>query len=123
MYENPNFNGYPNNQGSPYYNPYYYEAQQRMIKKNEDKHQLKRLSLYAGGALLCYILLQNVLVLVLQLFGVMDYYYSNEFFQCGLDIFLSVICMFLPFCFFGKKMQKMKLRNSLREILVIFPIY
>ncbi|MBQ8502853.1 MAG: CPBP family intramembrane metalloprotease [Clostridia bacterium] len=106
-------NPYGNNQGgynaldyvnSQPYNPYY--DSQRFFRRNSDKSNLKKLSLYGGGALLLYILIQNAIVLGMQLCGLMDIYYSNDLFQCAVDIIMSVVGMYLPFVFMGRKMQK-----------------
>lgn len=105
MNTNPNF--FPPEGGiygyNPYFDPRYFE------KREKDKRTLKKLSLYAGGALLIYILMQNVIFLSLELFGLMDLYNTNQIFSTAFDIILSLFGMLLPFFLMGRKMQKVSL--------------
>lgn len=75
-------------------------------RRSEDKRKLRKLGLYGGGALLVYILVQNIFVLGLEIFGLRELYSGNEIFQCAFDIILSVIGMYIPFAVIGKGMQR-----------------
>lgn len=86
------------------YNPYF--DPQRWARKRQDKTVLKKLGLYAGGAVLLYILVQNIMVLFIEFTVGIDFYYDNQFFQCAFDILLSVIGMLLPFALMGRKMKQ-----------------
>lgn len=76
------------------------------LRKQQDKKQLKKISLYSGGALLLVVLIQNVLVVALAVVGKIDLYLDNEMFQSSFDIILTVFGMLLPFMLMGKKMKK-----------------
>lgn len=109
--------------GQPYggFNPqsydvngiYGYERRKNelFIRKKNEKKQLRKLSSLAGGAFLCYILIQNVLVLVLEPFGVMDLYRSNPTVATCMDTLFSVVSILVPFLFFGSQMKKLS-RNE-----------
>lgn len=93
-----------NNYGYQGYNPNY--AYERFLKHEQDKKTLKKLSLCAGGAVLLYILVQNIMLVLLQPFGLLDAYYDNPIFKCAYDIVLTIIGMYLPFAFIGRRMKK-----------------
>ncbi len=97
-----NGNPYPYN----FNNNYDYSAAQQFFQKQKDKSELKKLSLYAGGALLLMFLIQNGVVMCLQAAGAIDLYLNNKLFQCSFDILLTVFGMYLPFALMGRKMQK-----------------
>ncbi len=89
------------NQG---YNQRYNDAS--ALKKKAEKKQLRKISLYSGGALLLVVLIQNVLVVALAVIGQLNLYLDNEMFQSSFDIFLMVLGMLLPFMLMGRKMKK-----------------
>lgn len=101
---NTNTNGFSPEGGNfgynPYFDPWYFE------KREKDRRTLKKLSLYAGGALLLYILVQNVIFLSLEVFGLMDLYNTNQIFSTAFDVILVIFGMLLPFAFMGRKMKK-----------------
>lgn len=80
------------------------ETQNRIMQEYSHKRQIRKIGTMTGGAILCYILLQNIFVILLSAFGFYETYLNNPFFQTGIDIIFSVVCMLLPFLFFGKKM-------------------
>lgn len=80
--------------------PDYYQV------RAENKAQIKRLGLLAGGALLGYIIIQNGLSLLFTKVGLMDLYSRNPVYQSAMDIIFTLCGLFLPFLFFGRKMQK-----------------
>lgn len=84
----------------------YNERQQYFIEKQNQKRQIRKIGLMTGAAVICYILLQNIFVIMLSAFGFYQTYLNNPFFQTGVDIVFSIVCMLLPFLFFGKKMGK-----------------
>lgn len=81
-------------------------AQQLYVRKQHDKREIRKLGTLTGAALLCFIVLQNLSVLVMMLFGVNDKYNTDPMFQTGLDIVLAMLCLLLPFAFFGSIMKK-----------------
>ena len=111
-------NGYYPPQNNNPYNPqqgfYGYNGQYNnnsynaeiYFRKQREKKDLRKLSLLAGGAFLCYILIQNVAVLILEVAGVMDVYRDNPVVSTAMDALFSVVSILLPFLFFGKSMKK-----------------
>lgn len=86
--------------GDQYYDPQYF------IKKELDKKTLRKLGVYTGGAIIFSILLQNILILLLQMFKLYDRYFEDAYFSSAVDIIVVMVGMLLPFAFFGKKMKK-----------------
>ena len=76
------------------------------LKKQQDKKQLKKISLYSGGALLLVVLIQYVFVIALAVVGKLDLYRDNELFQSSFDIILTVFGTLLPFMLMGRKIKK-----------------
>lgn len=62
-------------------------------------HHILRLGMYAGGACLVYVLLQNVGVIILSSLGLMKLYGSDAVTQNCINIFFHVFCLLLPFLF------------------------
>ena len=60
-------------------------------------HNILRLGMYAGGACLAYVLLQNVAVILLSAFGLLDSYRNDAVIQNCLNIMFHVFCLLLPF--------------------------
>lgn len=101
QYDGYNFgNGQPNG----YYDNSYYAH--RAIKRKEEKRKIRKLGMISAGAILANLLLQNVFVIFLHLTGLYDRYLNNGFFQVGADIIFSIVCMLLPFLFFGNILKK-----------------
>lgn len=106
-------NGFPNSYGpgnpygnNPVYSDYGYGQFYDYEKKKRDKRNIRKLGLYAGAALILYIIVQYAMVLLLEVFASVELYTENELFQCAFDIILTIFGMYLPFAFMGKKMQK-----------------
>ena len=74
--------------------------------KSIEKKKIRRLGFYTGCALLLFIFLQNLIVILLTAFGLLDDYQSNPLFSTGIDILVSVIQIYIPFSIFGKLMKK-----------------
>ena len=89
-----------NGQWNNGYGPEFY------FRKQKEKKDLRKLSLLAGGAFLCYILIQNVAVLVLEAFGIMDIYRNNQIASTAMDSLFSVVSILVPFLLFGSSMKK-----------------
>lgn len=97
-------NFYPGNGGQyQSYNDHYVAFQ---LRKQDEKRRLKKQSLLMGGAFLCYVLAQNVVVLIFELFGIMDIYRDNSIVSTCIDILLSVACLLFPFMAFAPKIKK-----------------
>lgn len=93
----------PQNGGYDYY------AQMRMQQlqnKKKEKHELRIYGTLTGAAILCVLLLQEIVALLLKIFNLYDAYLTNSVFQMGADILITVVSILLPFFVFGKIMQK-----------------
>lgn len=86
--------------GNSYYDPEYF------IKKDREKGSLKKLGSYTGMAIVLSIILQNALVLMLQLAGLYERYFSDAYFSSAVDIIIVIAGMLVPFVLFGGKMKK-----------------
>ncbi len=82
-----------------YYDPAFY------MKKSVQKRSLRRLGVYTATAILLSILLQNVTVASLELFGLFDRYFSDAYFSSAVDIIIAVFGMLVPFALMGRKMK------------------
>ena len=82
--------GYP-----PGFDPYIEE-------KKRQKKEIFSIGCFVGAALLSFLMLQNIIVIFLMLFGLYDKYLANPVLQSGVEIISSVFCILLPFYFFGK---------------------
>lgn len=83
----------------------YYQYQLSLRKKREKK-EIRKLGLLTGGALLSFVLIQNVIWVILTLTGFYDIYSANPMISTVTDIILSLVEILLPFVFFGRKMKK-----------------
>ena len=88
------------------------------FRKKNEKKQLRKLSVLAGGAFLCYILIQNVLALVLEPVGVMDLYRSNPTVATCIDTLFSVVSILIPFLIFGSMMTKISKNDNCYDFTV-----
>lgn len=77
-----------------------------IIKKQQEKADLKKVGFYTGVAILLNILAQNVLVTALSLFGLSDKYLNDGVFAAGFDIIFTVIALLLPFVAVGRRMNR-----------------
>lgn len=87
------------------YNGAYYEPVYNM-KKSFEKKSLRRLGVYTAMAILLSIFLQNLIVVVLELSGLYDRYFSDAYFSSAVDIIVVVFGMLMPFAFMGRRMKK-----------------
>ena len=71
-----------------------------------EKHEIRLLGALSGGAILLYVLLQNLLVGLLMVLGWYQTYRSQPLFQAGVDILLVLVCLLLPFLLLGKPMAR-----------------
>lgn len=76
-----------------------------LARKNKEIKNLRKLSLLAGSAVLLYVLIQNVIFLLVELFGLLDLYRDNLLFSGGIDILMTILGVFLPFSLMGGKMK------------------
>ena len=82
------------------YDPEYF------MKRELEKKALKKLGVYTAAAILLCILMQNMIILLLQIGGLYDRYFSDAYFSSAVDIIVVVLGMLLPFVLLGKKMKK-----------------
>lgn len=66
---------------------------------------LRKLSFLAGSAVLLYVFIQNMLFILVELFGFMEVYKNNYLFSGGIDILMTVLGVFVPFTLVGRKMK------------------
>ena len=62
-------------------------------------HNILRLGMYAGGACLAFVVLQNIAVIILSVSGLLSSYGGNAVIQNCINIFIHVFCLLLPFVF------------------------
>ena len=74
--------------------------------------QLHRLGFYVGGAILLYILLQNLLTLPLALPALHSKYQTDALFQNGVDILVIMASMLPPFLLLSKPMRKITYQSD-----------
>ncbi len=67
----------------------------RQQAAKQERSRIRRIGLFAGGAILLYILLQNVLVILLKFTGLLTLYQSEPLLQTGVDSLL-ILCSLLP---------------------------
>lgn len=76
-----------------------------LAQKTKEIKTLRKLSLYAGSAVLLYVFIQNVIFVLVELFGLLDIYRNSVLFSGGVDIFMTILGVFLPFSLMGGKMK------------------
>lgn len=74
-------------------------------RRTAETKTLRKLSFLAGLAVLLYVFIQNLIIVGLDLSGLLDLYNKNSLFQSGIDIFMIILGILLPFQLLGKKMQ------------------
>ena len=86
------------------------------VAARREKREIRLLGTMSGGAILLYILLQNVLVTGLMLLGLYDAYTTQPLMQAGVDILLVLGCLLLPFLLMGKGMARV---SGVRDPLML----
>ncbi len=76
------------------------------IRKKEERKTLRKLSFLSGTAVILYVFIQNLIIVALEGLGLLNLYTKNSLFQSGIDIFLILLGILLPFTLMGRKMQK-----------------
>ena len=89
-----------------YFDPEYY------LKKEGQKKEIKQLGLYTGLALICQIILQNIMSFFITFFGIAERYVSDGVFQNAVDIIFISASMIVPFYFAGRKMKEISGENE-----------
>ena len=84
--------------------PYGYALYQE--EKKRQKKELFQIASFVGAALLTFLMLQNIMIILLMLFGFYEKYQTDAFVQTGVGILSSVFCILLPFAFFGRVIGK-----------------
>lgn len=64
---------------------------------NREARHLTRLSLLAGAAILSFLGMQNIMAVLLSVFGLSELYMTNYSFQLIFGTLCSIICIFVPF--------------------------
>ena len=93
-----------------YYN--HYLDPEYFFKKEAQKKEIKQLGLYTGFALICQVVLQNLLSLGLSFLGLGEKYLSDGIFQNAVDTVIVVLTMLVPFYFVSKKMKVVSSTNE-----------
>lgn len=106
--------GYDGNQNNPGFSPYGAYDPWQFDARRREKKALRFQGLLGGGALLCSIGVQYVVVFLLMALGVYEKYAANPLFQSGADIIIVLLSILLPFALFGKGLQK---RTGIEESL------
>ena len=75
-------------------------------KRTNEIKALRKLSFLAGSAVLLYVFIQNLIFVLVELFGLLDLYRNNLLFSSGIDIFMAVLGIFLPFSLVGARMKR-----------------
>lgn len=80
----------------------------------QEYSSLRRHGLLVGACLLCNFLLQNVFVLLLRLFGLVDAYYGNASFQYAVSaVFVTAGCLGVPFFIMSCRKGSLSYRRAL----------
>ena len=74
-------------------------------KKEAQRKEIKYMGYYTGFALVCQIVLENILSKLIEITGLTDKYLSDGIFQNCSDIIIVSIGMLVPFLLVGKKMK------------------
>ena len=64
---------------------------------NREARHLTKLSLLAGAAILSFLGMQNIMAVLLSVFGLSELYMTNYSFQLIFGTLCSIICIFVPF--------------------------
>lgn len=89
----------------PYGQDYYAYLYATDNSRREEKKQIRKLGSCIGGAILTYILIQNVLSMLIPLAGLTDLYLNNDLFSKGVEILLLIFSILPSFMLFGKLMK------------------
>lgn len=93
-----------------------YQPPLDVYKGKQEKREIRLLGTLSGGAILLYILLQNVLVTGLALLGMYQAYTTQPLLQAGVDILLVIVCLLLPFLAANRAMMRV---TGIREPLAL----
>lgn len=88
-------------------------------KKNKEYKNLSKLSLLSGAAVILYVVIQNLIISVLEGAGLLKVYVNNSLFGSGIDIFLILLGILLPFSLMGRQMKKI---SGEREPVMTEPV-
>ena len=77
-----------------------------LLRKQAERRKLRLLGLYIGGAILLYVLLQNVLTLPLAFPNVRTQYEGNALLRNGVDLLVIMASMLPPFLLLSKSMGR-----------------
>lgn len=87
-------------------NQNYYEYQQKLFRMFEQKKDIKRYSLIFALAMLFTLVPSAIVSIILDAFGLMDFYYANTTFSSSVGIFYSVLAIGLPFFVANRIIEK-----------------
>ena len=86
-----------------YYN--HYQDPNFYYKKQQQKKEIRQLGLYTGLALICQVVIQNVLSIAMDYLGLLEKYDTDGSYQNSVDIILVILGLVVPFYFIGKRMK------------------
>ncbi len=87
-------------------NEQYYFSQERFLKEEKDRKQIKVIGRTAGVCVIAYVLLQNLLTVPMLFEPIRSAYFENAVFQDCVSILLSVFGLLLPFVLGGFYLRK-----------------
>lgn len=76
------------------------------IRRSDEIKRLRKLSFFAGLAVIAYVVIQNLIVFMMQISGTVDVYLNNDYFRSGIDILMTILGIFVPFSIAGRKMKE-----------------
>ena len=88
------------------YEDYGFHGDNFYKRKLDEIRRLRKLSFLAGLAVISYVVIQNLIVFIMQLTGVVETYLNNSYFSAGVDIFMAILGILLPFSLAGRKMKE-----------------
>ena len=111
---------------------YYYQPNENSMIAERNKYRIKNLGFACGLAVIAFLVINNVIVTAVSLFGWADIYNNNFIFKNSLNILLSVCSVFIPFLIIGLSKKSKKSVNLIpfssprkdrNPVLVIFTVF
>ncbi len=94
----------PTDFGRPVYNiP---ESKSAVTKAGAEKKTLRTIGTYCGLAVILFFVFQIGLSVILESLGLLNNYEHDLTYQGAVDLFLTIVGLFLPFVICGKQMEK-----------------
>lgn len=86
----------------------YFQSQnymQHLMLKNNMKKALRKAGSLVGLAIILYVVIQNLAVFAMEVFGMMEKYESNQIYAGAVDILFIIFGLLLPFVLLAKPMK------------------